>query len=440
MTLRFQNALRSKLALAIAIAMLALPAINANAPVRAAVNSLGLRATYDVDATFNWATRAVSVRTAARVTNPGGSSVSTAAFNVVPLRQGNANLGAVTVNGSYAPAQADDQTVLVTMSPALGPGDSATVVINYTATLNSTATGEQWLFARADGVMAAYRWIPWLARETRYNRPSVGDPWATDISSSVTVDITTDRVLKFASTGRRISSSNGGLTQHFTAASVRDFNFTAAPDYVTRTRWANNTKITFYYRTMNATNVLNVAAGALTQFASKLGSAPYSTLNIGEVGPSSRWGAIESPGHFWLPRGGSASIVNWEVAHEVAHEWFYASVGNDQAYEPFADEAVADFLARDYLNQWASSQCAQNDLDHTVYSIGNCYPWVIYVQGNLYLKKYRADVGSTDFWQGLRNYYQNNKFGFGGTRELLLTLDNAAGVNYNHEARFPSLF
>ncbi len=430
--------MKSRVLPALVIAVLALPMVG-GAPVRAAVNSLGLRATYDVDATFNWATRAVSVRTEAHVTNPG-SSVSTVAFNLVPLRQGNANLGSVTVNGSAVGASADDQTVLVPVGSALGAGDSATVVINYTATMNSSASGERYLFARADGIMAAYRWIPWLARELRYNRPSVGDPWATDLSSSVSVEITTDRVLKFASTGRRVSTSNGGLTQRFTASSVRDFNFTAAPDYVTRSRTVGNTKITFYYRAQNATSVLNVAAGSLAHYANKLGSAPYSTLNIGEVGPASRWPAIESPGHFWIPRNVAGNTRSWEVAHETAHQWFYASVGNDQAYEPFADEAVADFISRDYLNLWASSQCAQNDLDHTVYSIGSCYPWVIYVQGNLYLKKYRTDVGSADFWQGLRNYYQNNKFGFGGTRELLVTLDNAAGVNYNHGARFPSLF
>ena len=350
MTLRF------KLLPALAVAMLAVPMLG-GAPVTAAVNSLGLRATYDVDATFNWNSRAVSVRTTARVTNPGGA-VSTVAFNLVPLRQGNANLGSVTVNGSPVSANPDDQTVLVPVAGALGSTETATIVINYSATMNSSARGERYLFARADGIMAAYRWIPWLARETRYNRPSVGDPWATDISSSVSVEITTDRVLRFASTGRRVSSTNGGLTQRFTASSVRDFNFTAAPDYVTRSRTVGNTRITFYYRAQNATSVLNVAAGALAHYANKLGSAPYSTLNIGEVGPQSRWPAIESPGHFWLPRNVAGSTRSWEVAHETAHQWFYASVGNDQAYEPFADEAVADFISRDYLNQWASSQCA----------------------------------------------------------------------------------
>jgi hypothetical protein len=439
MTLRIQTAALSRAVLALVIAALAVPAMSA-APVRAAVNSLGLRATYDVDATFNWNSRAVSVRTAAQVTNPGGSSVSTVAFNLVPLRQGNANLGAVTVNGSPASAHADDQTVLVSVGGALGPSDSASVVINYTATMNSSASGERYLFSRADGIMAAYRWIPWLARETRYNRPSVGDPWATDISSSVSVEITTDRILRFASTGRRVATSNGGLTQRFTASSVRDFNFSAAPDYKTRSRTVGSTRITFFYRRQSPDRVLSVAAGAVAHYANKLGAHPYGNLNIGEVGPQARWPAIESPGHFWIPNNVSGSTRNWEVAHEAAHQWFYASVGNDQAYEPFADEAVSDFISRDYLNQWASSQCAQNDLDHTVYSIGSCYPWVIYVQGNLYLRNYRNYVGSADFWQGLRNYYQNNKFGFGGTRELLVTLDNAAGVSYNHGARFPSLF
>jgi hypothetical protein len=432
---------RTVLAAAFAIALTASVLPTSAGHVRAAgVNSLAMRATYDVVATFNWDNRHVQVSTTAHVTNPTGSAVSTLAFNITPFRQGNASLGAVTVNGAPASAHKDDQTALVDLSPALPSGGSATVRIDYTATLNATASGEHYLFARADGVMGAYRWVPFLTRQTRYDRPSVGDPWVTASSPLVNVTITTDRALKFAATGVRKSVSANGLTQKFTARNVRDFNFSAAPDYRTSSRTTNNTRITFFYRTMAPAKVLDWAVKAVKDYSSKVGTRPYGQVNIGEVGPVAQWAAIESPGHFWLPRGTAARLIPWTVTHEMAHQWFYAAVGNDQAEEPFADEALADFMSRNLIDSWISSPCAEDDLDQSVYDLAGCYPWVIYVQGNLYLKKYRDTVGSTAFWRGLANYYSANKFKIGHTREILDALDNAAGISYPHWQRFPSLY
>jgi hypothetical protein len=433
--------LRAVVTSALALAVVAALVPVGTGPARAGgVNSLGLRATYDVVASFSWNTRHVSVSTTAHVTNRTGGSVSTIAFNVTPFRTGNASLTSVTVNGSKANAQKSDQTALVNMAPALPSGGSATIKIDYSATLNASSSGERYLFAQADGIMSGYRWIPWLSRDNRYDRPSVGDPWVTPVSPAVNVTITTDRALKFAATGVRKSVSNNGLTQRFSARNVRDFNFSAAPDYRTSSRTTNNTRITFYYRTMAPSKVLDLAVKAVKSYTSHVGKRPYGQINIGEVGPYSTWAAIESPGHFWIPRGTPSRLLPWEVVHEVAHEWFYAAVGNDQASEPFADEAVADFMARDLINSFVSSQCGEDDLDQSVYDLAGCYPWVIYVQGNLYLRKYRDDVGSTAFWRGLSNYYSANKFKIGHTRELLDALDRASGVNYPHYKRFPSLY
>jgi aminopeptidase N len=64
----------------------------------------------------------------------------------------------------------------------------------------------------------------------------------------------------------------------------------------------------------------------------------------------------------------------------------------------------------------------------------------VYYQGYRYLDAYRDHVGNSDFYQGLRNYYQANKFGMGGTRKLLNALDAASGYHPNHAARFPTLY
>jgi len=149
---------------------------------------------------------------------------------------------------------------------------------------------------------------------------------------------------------------------------------------------------------------------------------------------------MESPNLNWIPRD-AGSLLDYMVVHEVAHEWFYSMVGNDQGLEPFADEAVAEFLGREIAGTWTSSKCPGGNLDRTIYtSPGDCYVAVVYYQGYKYLDAYRDHVGNADFYQGLRNYYVANKYGIGGTRKLLDALDNAANYHPNHEARFPSLY
>jgi hypothetical protein len=408
----------------------------AAAPADAAsVSSLNLRATYDVTASFSWATRAVSVHSTAHVTNPTASSVSTIAFNLATLHTGAAHVGVVTVRGAAASESTSDQTVLVPINPALPGGGSADVVINYTAHLASTAGGYKWQFTRTKGVMTAYRWIPWLSRTLRFSNPGGGEATETSSSSYVHVAITTDQALVIASSGDRLPGS--GLTQVFEAHNVRDFNFSAAPDYHTASRVTHGKTITFYYRTLSASQVLDWAVTAFDYYTDKVGDLPADYVNIAEIGP---WYGMESPDLFWIPRDGGSGL-NYEVVHEMGHQWFYSTVGNDQALEPFADEAVVDFLSRDLVSTWTSSKCPNGNLDRTIYTKpGSCYFPVIYYQGALYLRAYRSHVGAADFWQGLQNYYVANKFGIGGTRELLDALDAASNYHPNHAARFPSLY
>ena len=150
--------------------------------------------------------------------------------------------------------------------------------------------------------------------------------------------------------------------------------------------------------------MLDVTARAINDYTDKVGAYPYPALNIAETGP---WASIESPGLFWIADNVPGHLLQWTTAHEVAHEWFYATVGNDQAREPFADEALADFMARNLLDRFVPSQCPPGFLDQSIYDLGDCYPWVVYVQGNLWLRDYRDHVGSATFWRGVADYYSS---------------------------------
>ena len=103
------------------------------------------------------------------------------------------------------------------------------------------------------------------------------------------------------------------------------------------------------------------------------------------------------------------------MSHETAHQWFYSLVGNDQARQPFADEATADFLAREITRTRRGSRCSTGLLDRSIYSYSSaCYYEIVYIQGGNLLNEARRRMGSTAFWSALRKYVVANRFGLTG--------------------------
>ena len=124
---------------------------------------------------------------------------------------------------------------------------------------------------------------------------------------------------------------------------------------------------------------MRAATAAVTRLEARLGPYPYRILTI--VQTAGGYG-MEGPGVVWIPTGVGSANLTYLVTHEIAHQWFYGIVGNDQAREPFADEAAADFVARDVLGMRRASRCSTSALDRTIYRYSSaCYYEVVYIQG-----------------------------------------------------------
>jgi len=400
-------------------------------------DSIGLSATYDVSANLQWSNRRLVVNSTATVKNTSSSSVTGLTFNLVPAKIGRINMNGVTVNGSAASTTVDDMNLIVHLNSALAPNASADVTIRYSATFNSTNPNRKWLFALRHGIVTAYRWIPWLSNRYPFKTPLFGDAFATQVASRVDVRITADRSgLVYAAPGTRTSVN--GNTQTFVAFNVRDWNFSASPNYRVGTEMHGGVRFEYYTVNQSQSNFAKSAKQAFDRYVPLLGAYPYSKLFIAETSPGF---AMESPQGFWIPDSYTPKDVSFAVIHEVAHQWFYAAVGSNQATEPFADEAVAEMMTRLIAGN-RGSHCATDNLDGSVYSYtSDCYYEVIYIQGTNYLNAYRRRVGEANFWQGMRAYIAQYKWKVGGTKQLLTTLDAYSnGKGGGHHARFPSLF
>ncbi len=147
---------------------------------------------------------------------------------------------------------------------------------------------------------------------------------------------------------------------------------------------------------------MDAAVSAFRRIQERLGPYPYGTFKI--VQSAGGYG-MESPRLIWIPYGVASANLRYLVTHETAHQWFYGLVGNDQARQPFADEAAADFVARYMTGTKRSSRCAKARLDRKIYDYGStCYYEVIYIQGGNLIDAARKQMGSTRFWSAMRSY------------------------------------
>ena len=319
----------------------------------------------------------------------------------------------VQVDGVNVARRVKDQTIIVGLGGILAAGATVKIRVKYHATLRSTLSGSNWLFTKVNGIVDAYRWIPWVSRETPFSRPNHGDPFVTPVSPLVQLRIVTDRKLRFAVNANRMSVSSNGLTQTFEARNVRDVTITAAPDFRTRSTYVGKVQVRYFYRSgSNAATILDAAADAIRAYQARVGPYPYTTFKVAQ---SAGGYGMESPGLIWIPYGHGSANLRYLVSHETAHQWFYSLVGNDQARQPFADEATADFLAREITRTRRGSRCSTGLLDRSIYSYSSaCYYEIVYIQGGNLLNEARRRMGSTAFWSALRKYVVANRFGLTG--------------------------
>ncbi len=373
------------------------------------------------------------------VTNTSGGPIDRIELEAIAARLGHLALGPVTVDGRRVVPTVADQTITVPLGGVLPVGAVTTLRLSFRATLRSDLAGDDWLFTRTNGIIDAYRWLPWVSLARPFDRPNYGDPFYTASSPHVRVAITTDRRLVIAATGRHVSTV--GLTQTFEAHDVRDFTITASPYYRVSTAHVGSTTVRLYARSgFPVSAVMGYATVALRREGALAGAYPYGEFSVAQ---SAGGDGMESPELIWLPRETAGSHLRWLTYHETAHQWFYGLVGSDQARQPFADEAAADMLARTASHIWRPSRCPTARLDRSIYAYSaRCYFEIVYVQGSRLLDKIRARMGSAAYWAAIRGYIAAHRHGLGGTRLLLETLDAGTPLNLRplYVPRFPSLF
>ncbi len=96
---------------------------------------------------------------------------------------------------------------------------------------------------------------------------------------------------------------------------------------------------------------LQIAKEALKHYNQTYGTYPYQHLVVAAV--PFAFAGMEYPGLVWvadrLYGEGLDETLELTIAHELAHQWFYAMVGSDQFREPWQDEALSEHAMLSYI-------------------------------------------------------------------------------------------
>ena len=224
---------------------------------------------------------------------------------------------------------------------------------------------------------------------------------------------------------------------------MRDFTVTAATDY--RTQVADRRRQHRPRRTTGRAHpgaaMLDAAADAFKAIEARLGAYPYPVFRV--VQSAGAYG-MESPGLIWIPTGAPRANLRYLVAHETAHQWFYGIVGNDQAREPFTDEAAADFMARYVTGTKRAADARPAGSTCSIYKYtSRCYYEKVYIQGGNLIEQARKKMGSTAFWAAMRGYVADHRYGLSTTKALLRALDDGTSKDLGRTLfapRFPRIY
>jgi hypothetical protein len=205
---------------------------------------------------------------------------------------------------------------------------------------------------------------------------------------------------------------------------ARTFALSLSPDFEIMRVTSSGIIIQSYYFYDDAKGgelVLQTAAQAVDVYGKAFAPYPHPVLTIvqGDFIPSMEYDGLVFVGHTFYHYATCAprDYLSVLTAHEVAHQWWFALVGDDQAMEPWLDEALATYSERIFYEAvhpedadwWQEIRLTQREplsgwVDTSIYDLNRSYPEAVYLRGAKFLGDLRQCIGDEAFSAFLKDY------------------------------------
>ena len=271
---------------------------------------------------------------------------------------------------------------------------------------------------------------------------SVGDPFVTPVANyDVTLVAPSNFVV--ASSGNLVSSkTTGNQTTHiYQAKAIRDFAMVLSTQFTHITADANGVAVNYYYfADTNPQTTLATAVGMANYLSQSVAKYPYKQLTVVET--NFCYGGMEYGNLAMVSSGGRDYLT--ATAHEVAHQWFYGVVGNNQIDHAWMDEGLCEFVTLLYMDKHQDQPLAtaikklyKNYVTYVdvltnyygavdvsfrplnQYKNDTEYVYVNYVRGCLLFYTIYDNVGEARFFSSLSRYFDQAKLTIATPQQLV---------------------
>jgi hypothetical protein len=210
---------------------------------------------------------------------------------------------------------------------------------------------------------------------------------------------------------------------------ARTFALSLSPEYQTAVQTVGDVSVTSYFWAYHAAGgqaTLETAARSIELYTRLFGAYPHRSLAVVEA---DFLDGMEYDGLFFLSNGfynlydgTPGSYLVALAAHETAHQWWFSAVANDQALEPWLDEALCTYSEKLYLETYAPQAVdwwlqvrvlyyqPRGYVDDSIYNPQKeaqpyrAYRDAVYLNGALFLTDLRQAVGDEAFFAFLQDY------------------------------------
>jgi hypothetical protein len=369
---------------------------------------------------------------------------------------GRAAVTALTLDGAPVTPESElsGSALRVPLATPLAPGQAVEFALSWTTQVPTrTVSAGYNQFGLHQGVLTlpnAYPLIP------AYDEEGWNVEAAPGYGDAVYSDTALYRVTIHAPAGQTLIASGnctaepGDAQQTWRCASgpMRDFAIMLSDRYQLASYDAGGVRVNSYYYADDAIrgqDVVTHTRAALASFEQRFGPYPFNELDLVETPTTA--GGIEYPGLIVVTDDAydrnQARYLEIVVAHEVAHQWFYSLVGNDQVDEPWLDEALAQYLTVLYFGDTygaeTGAQASELLLEQSYDRVrgepddrradrpvaaytSSQYSAIVYGKAALFFQAVHERMGDAAFNEALRDYVAAHRYGVAEGDDLLQAL------------------
>ena len=340
------------------------------------------------------------------------------------------------------------------------PKQSVTVQINFTLKM---PMGQDRL-GYYNNVYSVTNWYPIISiyddkidkwDENLFN--PTGESNYSDVANyNVSINVPDNMVL--ASTGTTKSSKadeKSTKTYNITAEKVRDFVFIMSPNFRVITKKCNDITVNSFYieddgeeSSNRAEELLDLSIDSLKFFNDTFGKYPYKEFDTVETyveGFAMEYPQLIQMSKYYPNYNDNIGFLEDATVHEVAHQWWYVTVGNNEFKDSFLDESLTAFSTAYYFEKkygkYSSAGITiglRSKLDSftgcsTAINVSvnqvkdNEFGQLFYEMGALVFEDLRQKVGETKFLKIIKTYYAKNTLKNATLDGLLSVIEEIGG-------------